>query len=123
MTNSEPWGWHLLVDMSGCEEQSINNPLNIDSFVRSIVRDIDMVPIGEPQIIWCDTHEPEKRGYTFIQLIETSNIIGHLCSHDNTGFIDVWSCKPYDRNVALQLIEEYFRPSKIRTQFVERTAP
>lgn len=120
---SEPWGWHLLLDCSGMDARAINDPLTIEVFIRKLVNDIDMVPIGEPQIMWCDTHEEVKKGYTFIQIIETSNIIGHLCSFDNTGYIDVWSCKPYDPEIAIKLVKWYFNPKAIRTQFVERIAP
>jgi S-adenosylmethionine/arginine decarboxylase-like enzyme len=117
------WGWHLLVDCSGMDSDLINSPDIIRAFVGQLVEDIDMVPIGDTQIMWCDTHEDEKKGYTFIQIIETSNIIGHLCSYDNTGFIDVWSCKPYDQAIAIELVKKYFKPTAIRTQFVERIAP
>lgn len=118
-----PWGWHLLIDCSGMDPIAINSPVHICRFIEEMVNRIDMVPIGSPQIQWCDTHEEEKKGYTFIQIIETSNIIGHLCSFDNTGFIDVWSCKPFEQFIAVDVIKEFFNPKAIRTQFVHRIAP
>lgn len=117
------WGWHLLLDCSGMNSAAINSPLTIELFIENVIKGIDMVPIGGPQIMWCDTHEEEKKGYTFIQIIETSNIIGHLCSHDDTGYIDVWSCKPYDQGKVIELVKKFFEPVGIRTQFVERVAP
>lgn len=125
MITNEPWGWHLLLDCSHLNGAAINSVQTIRKFVKAVVQKIDMVPIGDTQVVWCDTHEDVKKGYTFIQIIETSNIIGHLCSYDNTGFIDIWSCKTFDMNDVIPLVREFFgdHETKIRVQFVERIAP
>lgn len=122
-TQNPVWGWHLLIDCSGMDSERINSPTMIKDFVEVLVQSIDMVKIGDAMIQWCDTHEKEKQGYTFFQLIETSNIIGHLCSYDNTGFIDVWSCKDYDPELVLEIVKTFFKPEKTRVQFVHRIAP
>jgi S-adenosylmethionine/arginine decarboxylase-like enzyme len=57
-----------------------------------------------------------------VQMIETSNITGHFCDTDGNFYIDVFSCKPFENDVVLNVIQEYFHPEKIRFHFISRDA-
>lgn len=91
-------------------------------WVKDLVERIQMVPYGEPQILHFGHNERHLEGWTVIQLIETSNIIAHFNDHTGEGYIDVFSCKPYDIDVALGTVREYFAPKTIRTNFLTRQA-
>ena len=45
------WGYHLILDCSGCDHGAITDPDHIYNFVKQLVKDIDMVAFGEPQIV------------------------------------------------------------------------
>lgn len=79
-----------------------------------------MVPFGSPQLIRFG--EDDKQGYTLVQLIETSNITGHFCESTNDAYIDIFSCKPYDKHVALGVIQRYFAPQRVKHTLVQRQA-
>ena len=66
--------------------------------------------------------EDNKAGFTLVQLIETSNICAHFCDDSGDAYIDVFSCKPYDVNVVLSLIDEFFLPERIQHTYLERKA-
>jgi len=55
-------------------------------------------------------------------MIETSNITGHFCDKDGNFYIDVFSCKPFENDIVLNVVDKYFHPAKIRTHFISRDA-
>lgn len=114
------WGYHLMLDCSGCDEYAIRDADTIYKFTKQLVNDIDMVAYGEPQIV--NFGSGNKAGYSLVQLIETSNICGHFVNEDNTMYLDVFSCKPYDNDIVIGLVKKYFKSIKIRINYVTRQA-
>lgn len=114
------WGYHLTLDCAGCDADAIRSHEVIYRFTKQLVRDIDMVPYGEPQIV--NFGSGNKAGYTLVQLIETSNICAHFANEDNTMYLDVFSCKPYDEDIVIALVKEYFNPERIRPNYLTRQA-
>jgi len=80
-----------------------------------------MVAYGEPHIVNFGTGN--KAGFTLIQLIETSNIAAHYCNENGDVYIDVFSCKPFDPDVAHKVFTEYFKPKAFNSRYFERQAP
>ena len=118
---SDYWGYHLILDASGCDADSIRSKDNISAFVKDLVNKIDMVAFGEPIIEHFG--DGNKQGYTLIQMIETSNISAHFVEENNTMYLDIFSCKPYDPVTAIEVVKEYFKTTNYRTAFLERLAP
>lgn len=116
----EYWGYHTILDVGGCNHSKITDKENIYNFVKDLVKQIDMVPYGEPQIVKFGSGE--KAGYTLIQLIETSNISAHFVDESNAAYIDVFSCKPYDVVTVFDLVEKYFEPTSVRPIILTRQA-
>jgi S-adenosylmethionine/arginine decarboxylase-like enzyme len=106
------WGQHLVLDMGGGNE-NISRRESIRAFVAELVDAIDMVAYGEPIIEHFATHSPEAAGYSLVQLIETSAISAHFSDHNRDVYLDVFSCKPFDRNVVVQVVDKYFAPKSI----------
>jgi S-adenosylmethionine/arginine decarboxylase-like enzyme len=115
------WGYMLSLDCGGCDPISIRSSLIIETFSKELVKEIDMKAYGEPQIVHFG--EDNKAGYTLVQLIETSNIVAHFCEEDNAMFIDVFSCKPYAPQDAINVVKKYFSPTKITEHYIERIIP
>lgn len=114
------WGYHLILDCSDCNYTSISSYDNIYNFTKQLVEDIKMTAYGEPQIVHFG---PEgKKGYTLVQLIETSNICCHFVECTDSMYLDVFSCKPYDSQIVIDLVKKYFEPKKIRKMFLTRQA-
>ena len=114
------WGYHLMLDCSGCSHAAITSEGVIYNFTKKLVKDIDMVAYGEPQIV--NFGSGNKAGYTLVQLIETSNICAHFVNENDTMYLDVFSCKPYDEQVVEDLVVAYFGATSIRKTFVTRQA-
>jgi len=115
------WGYHLIVNASGCLPQSIRCSNNIYQFTKRLVHKIDMVSYGEPQIVMFGTGN--KKGYTLVQLIETSNITAHFVEETNDLYLDVFSCKPFEPKDVMSVLGDSFSPVKSETRFLVRQAP
>ena len=79
-----------------------------------------MVAYGEPQIVMFGSGN--KKGYTLVQLIETSNITAHFVEETNDMYLDVFSCKDFDEHVVAGLIANYFSPENLESRIVTRQA-
>jgi S-adenosylmethionine/arginine decarboxylase-like enzyme len=117
----EPWGHHLILDVKACQIDRAKDPEYIKHFVKDLVRLIEMVPYGEPQVVHF-ADGTDKAGWTVIQLIETSNIMGHFLDDSGDLYLDVFSCKDFEAQVVIKAVNEFFKPQKIRQRRLWRTA-
>jgi S-adenosylmethionine/arginine decarboxylase-like enzyme len=93
----------------------------ITNFATTLVKRIDMVPFGQPQVVMFGSGN--KKGYTLIQLIETSNIAAHFVEENNSMYLDVFSCKDFDPEVVKEAVHEFFDAKRFRTKVMLRQAP
>jgi S-adenosylmethionine/arginine decarboxylase-like enzyme len=115
------WGYHLVLDVQECQKGKASDPLYITKFIKELVVKIDMIAFGEPQLIHF-ANGTEKAGWTVIQLIETSSIVGHFLDRSGDLYLDIFSCKNFDESVVKTLIKEYFNPVNIHSRFLNRQA-
>jgi S-adenosylmethionine/arginine decarboxylase-like enzyme len=116
------WGYHALFDCAACDRELITDRDNIYAFIQELVPAIDMVAYGEPMIEHFATHSEDKAGFSFVQMIETSSITGHLVDLNGDAYIDIFSCKTVDVGIAETVIRKYFNPKKVRLNFITRSA-
>jgi S-adenosylmethionine/arginine decarboxylase-like enzyme len=110
-----------MLDCAGCVPDKIRSFQNIQNFSKTLVHKIDMVAYGNPQIVMFGTGN--KKGYTLVQLIETSNITGHFVEETNDAYLDIFSCKPFETKEVDAVVDEFFGPRQKKTTFVVRQAP
>jgi S-adenosylmethionine/arginine decarboxylase-like enzyme len=80
-----------------------------------------MVAYGKPLIQ--NFGEGNKKGFSLVQLIETSNITAHFVEETNDIYLDIFSCKSFSPRDAIAVFKEFFNPKKIRVRFLKRQAP
>lgn len=114
------WGYHLMLDCSKCSLKAISSKGNIQLFAKTLVKNIDMVAYGQPQVVLFGSGN--KKGYTLVQLIETSNISAHFVEETNDMYLDVFSCKPFQQTDVIKTVDMFFKPTIIRPTFVIRDA-
>ena len=114
------WGFHLMLDCAELNGDAITDYNTIYNFTKQLVKDIDMVAYGEPQVV--NFGSGNKAGYTLVQLIETSNICAHFCDDTGDMYLDVFSCKPFQNSDVLYMVNKYFNPTRIDHQYLERQA-
>jgi len=81
-----------------------------------------MKAYGEPILEHFATHDPDKAGFSLVQLIETSNITAHFVDKNGNIYMDIFSCKPFGTDVAIKVVQQFFEPEKIKMHFLTRNA-
>ena len=118
---SKYWGYHLIINAGGCDADSVRCKETIAKFAKTLVHEIDMVAYGPPRIV--KFGEGQTKGYTLVQLIETSNITAHFVEETNDIYLDIFSCKSFDPKVAARIFKKAFFPKKVDMMFLKRQAP
>lgn len=107
------WGKHLIIDMSAGDRERVQSAQHISRFVETLVEAIGMQGYGAPLLEHFSEHVPEAAGYSLVQLIETSAITGHFCDLSGDAYIDIFSCKDFDAELAVEVVRAAFRPQHI----------
>ena len=121
MQTTKHWGQHLILDIGDCNER-ISQQESIHAFVVELVDAIDMVAYGDPVIQYFATHSQEAAGYSLVQLIETSAITAHFSDHNKDAYLDVFSCKSFDEERVVQVVNKHFEPQSIYSLSLHREA-
>jgi S-adenosylmethionine/arginine decarboxylase-like enzyme len=116
------WGRQLILDCLACDREAVRDAVAIREFCEDLVESIGMVAFGEPMLEHFATHLPEAAGYSLVQLIETSAVIGHFCDESGDAYLDIFSCKDFDPVVAIRVVQRHFRPARVRRVDVYRDA-
>lgn len=119
---AEYWGYHLVLDCKGCDTKKVTSRDNIYDFIKTLVKEIDMKAYKEPMIEHFATHNPDAAGFSFVQLIETSSITGHLVDKNGDAYIDIFSCKEFEIEPVKKVLDKFFAPKKIKVIFLTRQA-
>lgn len=115
-----PWGQHLILDLNGCPPDLLKDGELIRTWCAELVRAIEMKSYGDPLLEHFASHEFNFGGYTIVQLIETSNICAHFAENIGQVYIDVFSCKQFDSEVATAVCRQFFKPTEIRQVEMDR---
>ena len=123
---TQQYGVELSLDLHGCNISTFNRD-SLDVYFENLCKAIDMqkceryfwddegVPEEEQQI------SPHTKGTSAVQFILTSSIVIHTLELLEAAYINIFSCKPFDREVAESITKEWFGAKECRTHFIERT--
>jgi S-adenosylmethionine/arginine decarboxylase-like enzyme len=115
------WGKHAIIDAGGCND-NVTNKKKILEFNKNLIDAIGMKAHGKPILEYFDHLEPEKNGWTLIQLITTSSITAHFVDDGNRMFLDIFSCKDFDIAIVKEVINGFFEPIDISFMVIDRDA-
>ena len=106
------WGQLMSIDMHGCEHSRLIDKELLQKFCLELCKEIDMKPYWSPLIerFWSG----ELEWYSLIQFIETSSITIHLDEVWNRAFVDIFSCKLFDKIRAKKFSKHFFQAKEIR---------
>ena len=123
--STKPYGFELILDLHGCNVSKFNRTSLRKYFVK-LCKAIDMercelhfwddvgVPPEERQTL------PHTKGTSAVQFILTSTIVVHTLDLLKAAYINIFSCKPFDKQVAEELTKEWFGAKECKSHFIER---
>jgi len=115
------WGYHLILNIAECND-GVTKKECIQEFSKDLLDAIEMVPYGEPIIEHFAEHIPEAAGYSLVQLLMTSALTGHFSDRDLTAYLDIFSCKSFEEDKAIDVVKRHFAPKMIQKIFLKRDA-
>jgi S-adenosylmethionine/arginine decarboxylase-like enzyme len=121
----KPYGFELIMDLHGCDVSTFNRK-SLKLFLKMLCDEINMtrcklhfwddigVPLEEQQT------SPHTKGTSAVQFILTSTIVIHTLDLLNAVYINIFSCKEFDKDKAEKLTREWFNAKECRAHFIER---
>lgn len=120
-----PYGQELILDLHYCDPETFTRD-SIKTYFRILCDKIDMEA--------CDLHfwddmetpeaekqtDPKTTGTSAIQFIITSNITIHTLDLLGNVYVNLFSCKTFDANVAVAFTAKWFRGKIVNRVEVSR---
>ncbi len=113
------WGLLSSIDLEDCNPELIRDAAAIRQYVTELCDLIEMKRFGECQVVHFGEDE-KVAGYSMVQLIETSCISAHFANVNNRSYIDIFSCKAYDPQVAAEFTKKFFQGGTMRVTVTNR---
>ena len=101
-----PWGMLAAIDLHDCDRARLADPDTVRRFVPAVIDAIGMRAHGGLALERFGDGELE--GWSAMQFIETSSITLHADEVFGRCFVDVFSCRPFDPDVAAAIAAEHF---------------
>ena len=119
------YGPELILDLHGCDVSTFNRK-SLRDFCRALCLEIKMEAVKF--VSWdddglaaedCQT-EPHTKGYSAVQFILTSSIVIHTLEMTASAYVNIFSCKDFDRWKAKAFTKKWFRAKKITSRLIKR---
>jgi len=114
------YGYELIINLYDCDAKLISSKNALKEYVDKLCKVIKMKKYGKTIIAYFGEKKPYTKGYSLLQLIETSSIVGHFSDLWNSAYINIFSCKRFNPQLAKKFTKEFFKAKKMKTRFILR---
>ena len=114
------FGYELVLDLQDCDRSVMSSAKKLQEYVDTLCKLIKMKKYGKCLLPYFGEKKAFTKGYSLVQLIETSSITGHFSEYWGTSYINIFSCKAYDHNLAKKFTKEFFGAKKVKARFLVR---
>ena len=114
------FGYELIINLQGCDKTIITSRVKLKKYVDELCKLIKMQKYGKTLLPYFGEKAKHTKGYSLVQLIETSSITGHFSDFWGTAYINIFSCKAYDAVLAKKFTQKYFSASRMTAKLITR---
>jgi len=113
------YGKELILDLKNCDYWKFTKEY-LESFFEHLCELIKMERVELH--IWEDhmSDEPHLRGISAVQFIKTSNIVIHTLEIPGTVYLNIFTCKDFDTEVAEEWIANWFNGTVVNSVCLKR---
>jgi S-adenosylmethionine decarboxylase len=109
-------GKNLILDIYNLDESFLKDRKELINFLNFLMKALNLEPFGKPLIKKIKTPKYHYFGFSIVQIITESHISLHTWPEYNYLALDIFSCKNFDENKAIEKIKKYFK-NKIKIKF------
>ena len=102
----KPWGMMAVIDLHDCDREALVDPATIRRFVPVVIEAIGMRAHGP--LMLERFGDDDLEGWSAMQFIETSSLTIHADEFSGRCYVDVFSCKAFDPELAAAIAVEHF---------------
>ena len=121
----QPYGYELILDLHSCDISTFNRE-SLDNYFEKLCGAIKMEKCE--RYFWDDVGvaeeeqqtSPHTKGTSAVQFILTSTIVIHTLELMAAVYVNIFSCKQYDADLAEEITKNWFGAKECRSHFVER---
>ncbi|MDD5069381.1 MAG: S-adenosylmethionine decarboxylase [Candidatus Omnitrophica bacterium] len=114
------FGHELIMDLYECDVEIITSKKKLKQYVDELCDLIKMVKYGKTLLPYFGEKAEFTKGYSLVQLIETSSITGHFSDYWKTAYLNVFSCKEYDAEKAKTFTKDFFKAKRMKSKLLIR---
>lgn len=115
------FGPHLMVDGYNASYEKLASIEAVTNFLETLPEKIGMTKIMPPYVFKYDGGEkPEDWGISGFVIIAESHISIHTFPEKNYFSIDIFSCKEFNIDEAIQIIKSYFETEDLEIRTTQR---
>jgi S-adenosylmethionine decarboxylase len=114
------FGQHLMMDGYGCDREKLMNLDGIYDFLSLYPEEIKMTKIMPPYVFKYSGQVPEDWGISGFVLIAESHISIHTFPEKLYLSLDIFSCKPFNTEAAIDHIKNIFEIEKVEIKILDR---
>lgn len=114
------YGEELIIDMAGCNQETIKSAERIKEFVVKLCDVIKMKRYGDTIIEDFGHAKFRTSGFSIVQLIETSSIVAHISNYWGYVCLNVFTCAKFDPQEVVRFVKEFFEAEKIKAVLIKR---
>ncbi|MBL7132364.1 MAG: S-adenosylmethionine decarboxylase [Candidatus Omnitrophica bacterium] len=114
------YGYELVMDLYGCNRKVLTSRRKLQEYADKLCKLIKMEKYGRTLLPYFGENKAHTKGYSLVQLIETSSITGHFSDLWARAYINIFSCKEFDHTVAKKFTHQFFQAKKVRNRFLIR---
>lgn len=111
---------HLVVDGFGGDQDRMWDTQLVRTFLDELPSSLGMTKICEPQVLRYDAPDAQDSGVSGFVIIAESHISIHTFPYRDYVNVDVFSCKPFDHERALDDVKELFLFQEVKTWILDR---
>lgn len=125
MKNNKNYGVELILDLHDCDPKYFTRS-SIRKYFIEVCKLIDM---QRCELFWWDDYglpknerqtEPHLKGTSAIQFIMTSNITIHTLDILKNVYLNIFSCKKFDPEIAANFSSKYFKGKIVHKVIIKR---
>jgi len=114
------YGYELVMNLCECDRSVISSRKKLQEYVDKLCKLIKMKKYGKTLLPYFGEKAAYTKGYSLVQLIETSSITGHFSDLWGRAYINIFSCKKYNHLLAKKFTQSFFKAKNLKSKFLIR---